>query len=250
MYYYGFEVDGTGHKMTSFELVKAVVIDLFTVVGAIITLHKSTHYHVNKQGDVPLSESASASSIFPTLPVAIVGFWLLAATHFKVRNIWAILGGGILMIVLPGLTLSLVLVYHSPLRKGGLWALTLINYVYLAVPFLAFLPLQKHFPLVLLITVGCFMARVGYVAIGSISDARIISPFCQRSQSARVFGWIYLMLGIIASLLALIGRYRMYRLPPMNFAVLRDWGRRQRTQQAELSIPGKNDEVTVQEIAI
>jgi hypothetical protein len=130
IYYYGFDPDDVRRPMTSFEYLKALSADTLTIISTSITIYKACQMKVDKYGEPDMSGWNSSYWAYPTLPVAFIGFWLLAVSLLKLRNIWAIFIGGFLALPIPCVAFSLILYYLSPLRQGGT-GLQLLSHMYI-----------------------------------------------------------------------------------------------------------------------
>jgi hypothetical protein len=205
IYYYGFDPDDVRRPMTFLEYLKALSADTLTVLSTSVTIYKACHMKVDKYGEPDMRGWNSSYWAYPTLPVALIGFWLLAVSLLKLRNIWAIFIGGFLALAIPCVTFSLILYYLSPLRQGGNWFAATFTYIYLSLPF-ALIP---HVGFQVLIPVLSVMARTGVIAASAMSSEADF-PFCKLKNNA--FGATYLAFGILAGLLAIYGRFKWDRV--------------------------------------
>ncbi|KAH8692601.1 hypothetical protein BGW36DRAFT_430357 [Talaromyces proteolyticus] len=213
IYYHGFHPDSEEQRrpMALMQVMRALVVDSLTIVATCMTIYKACHVTTDSIGDPTVSGWNISLWVYPTLPVAIMGFWMLAASYFRIRNPWILLAGGFLALALACVTFTLVLYYLSPLRNGNMWVASLILYIYLALPWSLILP---GTPLELLILAMSVMVRAGGVTAGALSSDAYF-PFCQLRKKA--FGGVYLALGILAALFAIYARFKWdrvrYRLP-------------------------------------
>jgi hypothetical protein len=208
IYYHGFHPDPEQQRlpMTRMQVARALVVDSLIVAATCMTIYKACTLTTDSSGDSTISGWNTSLWVYPTLPVAIIGFWMLAASQFRIRNPWILFSVGFIAIALVCLTFSLVLYYVSPLRHGNMWVASLILYIYLALPWSLILP---SLGLELLLLAMSVMVRAGGVAAGALSSDAYF-PFCQLRNGA--FGGVYLALGILAALFAIYGRFKWDRV--------------------------------------
>jgi len=218
IYYYGFDPNDERQPMTPFEYIKALITDTLSVIATCVTIYQACHFKPNRNGEIDASGWNSKYWAYPTLPVSLIGFWLLAVPRLKLGNIWLILTGGFFVLTIPCVAFTLVLYYLSPSRDGGIWFMATFEYLYLSLP-LAFFP---HVAFQLLVPALSVFARTGGVAAGALSEDASF-PFCQLRN--KPFGWTYLSFGILAALLAIYGRFKWDRVRYV-FMPRSEWGNR------------------------
>jgi hypothetical protein len=192
--------------MTSFEYLKVLTTDMLSVISTCITIYKACHLKVNEDtGELDMSEWNTTYWVYPTLPVALIGFWLLAVSRLKLRNKWVILIGGFLVLAIPCVDFTLILFYLSPLRQDGIWYMPAIEYTFLSLP----LALVPHVGFQILIPAMSVIARTGGVFFSALRSSAYF-PFCKLKNAG--FGGTYLAFGILAALLAIYGRFKWDRV--------------------------------------
>lgn len=208
IYYHGFHPDPEQQRlpMTKMQVARALVVDSLIIAATCMTIYKACNLPTDSAGDVTISGWNMSLWVYPSLPVAIIGFWMMAASQLRVRNPWILSGVGFIAIALACVTFSLVLYYVSPLRQGSMWVASLILYIYLALPWSLILP---SIALELLIIAMSVMVRAGGVVAGALSKDAYF-PFCSLRGGA--FGGVYLAIGILAALFAIYARFKWDRV--------------------------------------
>jgi hypothetical protein len=173
---------------------------------------------VDEHGELDMSGLNSTYWAYPSLPVALIGFWLLAASELKLRNIWAILIGGFLVLAISCVAFTLVLYYLSPLRQDSTWILPTVEYILISLPW-ALIP---HLIFQLLVPAVSVIVRTGGVALGAMTPDAYF-PFCKLKGNG--FGGTYLAFGVLAAVLAIYGRFKWDRIRYV-FMPKSAWGNR------------------------
>lgn len=197
LYYLGFHPGEDRKPLSAVDYAKPLITDTLTVVATCITIYKACN------ADTQDVSVWNVIWVYPNLPVALIGFWLATAAAMKLRNPWLIVAGGFLVLAVICVTITLIITYLSP--AGGLWNVSLVLYIYLAVPIalLRSLTIQMFAPCLSVV------ARVLGVTMSALSrDAYF--PFCELKNAA--FGFTYLAFGILAALLAVYGRFKWGRV--------------------------------------
>ena len=197
----------TSRGLTRFQFTKALVIDSLSVVSAGLSINNAIHTSAGAE----LSGFNSSLWSYPSLPVAAIGLWLLFSSKLRWSRAWTV-WLGLLFVVAVGAALALPLALRSPAAKAGnLWIAAVICYVYMGLPVAAL----GGAALTLLCIALALLIRVGGITAGALSTMAYF-PFCQLKNEA--FGVIYLVVGCIGAVLALIGRIWFSRVELRNGA--------------------------------
>ena len=186
-----------GWKLSHLQLIRAVVFDSLTVVSTGLTIHQS----INLPEGAPASGVAFSTWTYPTLPVGVLGLWLIFCTQMRwsrKRTFWL---GMLVAIAIGAAVIAPVATLSPAAKKSKIWIAAVFGYAIMAVPVLA---LINGPGFVIAIGFG-FIIRVGGVGIGALSDMAYF-PFCELRNKA--FGATYLAVGAIGAVLAIVGFWR------------------------------------------
>jgi hypothetical protein len=191
-------------RLSKFRLAKSLLIDAMTIVATGLSIRTATRTPVG----TPISGSNSTLWAFPSLPVAIIGLWLLLCSFTGWQRRY-ILFGGLLVVLAVGLALVLPLALVSPIdRSTSGWFPAILSYVLMALPIMLY---ARLLPIGMVIVI---LARVGGVAIGAMTPGAYF-PFCPLKSVA--FGAVYIAVGSLGGLLAMIAAVTWFgynKLPP------------------------------------
>ncbi|GAB1317994.1 hypothetical protein MFIFM68171_08204 [Madurella fahalii] len=186
-------------RLTRFGFVKALTLDTLTVISTIVTIYNACQLPEGTD----IHGLNSSLWMFPSLPVAVIGLWLLLCSVIKWRRRWTILLG-LLMICVVGVALALPLALVSAVtRPGNLWIASVVGYVMIALP----VAIWNNLWMVLLCAAYGVLFRVCGLGAAALAESGYF-PFCQLRSSA--FGGVYIGFGVLAAILAVWGRYTIF----------------------------------------
>ncbi|RSL61093.1 hypothetical protein CEP53_005224 [Fusarium sp. AF-6] len=192
--------------LSKFQLIKFILIDSLSIVATGLTVNTAVHLPV----DSDTSGVGSSTWIYPSLPVAVIGLWLLVCgTWIRWSRRWTI-WIGMLVVIAVGAALITPVIVLSPLgKKSKAWIGAIVAYGLVGLPVLAVRSdAINAFPAV---GIG-LLARVGGIGVGAIAKTAYF-PYCQLKHKA--FGVIYLGVGVLGGLLAIMAWFRyIWRLDP------------------------------------
>jgi hypothetical protein len=196
MYYLGVRRlrDGRAPQFTTWKLVTSIGADLLSLVAVGVTVYQSCtlpEYAPRRWG--------ASLWAYPSLPTALTGLCFLVGRHFFPRTRRAAVGLVLMVVgvvVLVGVALALLLWQFD--RPDNVWFLPVILYSFMAFPAVL---LWGQFVL-LAIACGTF-GRIGGVSIAAWQHYAGGQPYCKMPGLG--FGVVYLTLGVISALLALLG---------------------------------------------
>jgi hypothetical protein len=185
--------------LSRFQLIKSLAVDGATILGTALTINTT----INAPAGTSKFGASRFTWMYPTLPVALFGLWLLlCGTWLRWRRKWTC-WLGMLLVVAVGAAMTAPVAVSSPTHT---WYPAILGYAFMGLPILAY-------PHGVIITGGIllgFVARVGGVGIGALSPAANF-PFCQLRHPA--FGALYLTIGGIGAILAFVGWFKfLWRL--------------------------------------
>jgi hypothetical protein len=189
------ETPGTPTRTLSrFQLIKSLTVDGATILGTALTINTA----VNAPVGTPLSGARLSTWMYPTLPVALLGLWLLlCGTWLRWSRKWKF-GLGMLLVVVVGAAITAPVAASPAGQHNHMWVPALVLYTFMGLPILAY----PHGVIATgAIGVG-FLVRVGGIGIGTLSP-KADFPFCQLRHPA--FGALYLTIGGIGAILAMVG---------------------------------------------
>lgn len=183
--------------LTATQYAQYAFSDTIIVVATIMSLVQ----FCRAPPDADLSGLNAAAWMYPTLPVALNGFFFsVFGTGYLGtlrRRYVALLA--FLMHALILVTFALVMRF-APARDRGMWFPAMFLYFIMAAP-VAMVP---QFLLVVAMTALAALSRVAGVAAGAMSGGNAYFPYCPLRNG--VFGGIYLGFGLLAGALAIYGR--------------------------------------------
>ncbi|WAO92172.1 Hypothetical protein NCS54_00966700 [Fusarium falciforme] len=191
--------------LSKFQLIKSILIDSLSIVATGLTVNTAVHLPVGNTSGVAVS-----TWVYPSLPVAVIGLWLLVCgTWIRWSRRWTIWLGMLVVIAVGAALITPVAVLSPAGKKNKIWGAAIIAYVLVGLPLLASRSSAlTAFPIVAIGLAG----RVGGVGVGAISKAAYF-PYCQLQHKA--FGVIYLAVGVLGGLLAVVAWFRyIWRLDP------------------------------------
>lgn len=185
-------------QWSTWKLCAKIVSDLLTIVSTIITLYEAC----------TLPRAAARNQfgvelwVYPTLPVAIIGLTLFAGEHFFPRTHK---GNQLLLLFIITLAVveaavSIILWKFDTTDEFSVWWVSVIFYTVMILPLVYIGPFH-----ILPCVLGCFV-RVGGVSIAAFSHYAGGEPYCKMSDKG--FAVIYLVMGVIAAIMACFGGYR------------------------------------------
>jgi hypothetical protein len=183
--------------LTIIQLAKALVLDLFSIISTILTVASA----IQVPADADTSGINSSIWAYPSLPVAIIGLWILFCSRLTWSRAWTI-WLGLLVIIIVGVALALPLALLSPgAKEGGFWIAAVVGYGFMALPF----TFMNNAPVVLICTALGLVFRVGGIGLGALSELAYF-PFCQLK--GQPFAITYITVGAIGAALAIWGRIK------------------------------------------
>ncbi|KAI8675866.1 hypothetical protein NCS57_00489300 [Fusarium keratoplasticum] len=195
----------TTRGLSRFQLIKSILIDSLSIVATGLTVNTAVHLPVGNTSGVTVS-----TWVYPSLPVAVIGLWLLVCgTWIRWSRRWTIWLGMLVVIAVGAALITPVAVLSPAGKKNKIWGAAIFAYVLVGLPLLASRSSAlTAFPAVAIGLAG----RVGGVGVGAISKAAYF-PYCQLQHKA--FGVIYLAVGVLGGLLAVVAWFRyIWRLDP------------------------------------
>ncbi|KAK4239581.1 hypothetical protein C8A03DRAFT_14033 [Achaetomium macrosporum] len=201
VYYLGKRGGGGGGRdsapppeFTAWKLATCIGADLLSLVATGITVYQACSLPEFDARRFGLSLWA-----YPSLPTALIGLCFLAGQRFFPRTVraavWLVLMG-IFVLVLVGVALALVLWRFN--TTDEIWFVSVIFYGLMAFP-----TVVLGGPLLLLAIGYGFFARVSGVSIAALKHHAGGQPYCKMQGVG--FAAVYLALGGISALLALVG---------------------------------------------
>ncbi|UPK93006.1 hypothetical protein LCI18_003941 [Fusarium solani-melongenae] len=191
--------------LSKFQLIKSILIDSLSIVATGLTINTAVHLPVDSTSGVAVS-----TWVYPSLPVAVIGLWLLVCgTWIRWSRRWTIWIGMLVVIAVGAALITPVAVLSPAGKKNKIWVAAIIAYALVGLPFLA--SRSSAFTAFPVVAIG-LAGRVGGVGVGAISKAAYF-PYCQLQHKA--FGVIYLAVGVLGGLLAVVAWFRyIWRLDP------------------------------------
>jgi len=184
---------------STWKLCASIVPDLLTIVSTVITLYEAC--------TLPRADARRHFGfelwVYPSLPVAIIGLSLLAGEHFFPRTRKGnqlLLIFTITLLIVVEAAVSVIFWKFDTTSGSSVWWMSIIFYTIMTLPLVYVGGLH-----ILPCLVGCFV-RVGGVTIAAISHYAGGQPYCK--MSGKGFAVVYLIMGVIAAILAFIGGYR------------------------------------------
>ena len=191
--------------LTLFQISKYLIIDSLAIISTGLTVHTA----INLPADAPVSGIALSTWAYPSLPVALLGLWLLLCGTWLKWSRKMTLWLGLLLILAVGAAIITPLITLSEAgKRSKLWIPAIFGYVIMALP----VYLIAKGPLFVIGIGFGFIFRVGGIGIGSLSPMAYF-PFCPLRHKA--FGATYLAVGGLGAVLAIGGaaKYLLRGLP-------------------------------------
>ena len=185
--------------LSNFQFIKALAIDSLTVIATIINLVLDLRKGPRK---IDTSQPATSSLwVYPTLPVAVIGLWLLLSARLRMREVWTVLGGFAVLLAI-GTAITVPMAWIS--SNGGsnlVWVASMVGYLVLALPLVA-CNIQLWITALTLVTCFFRVGALGLTAAGEFSGhfQFIYFPFCQLRNTG--FSLTYIFVGLSGAFLA------------------------------------------------
>ncbi|KAJ3460183.1 hypothetical protein MRS44_011050 [Fusarium solani] len=192
--------------LSKFQFIKCILIDSLSIVATALTVNTAVHLPVGGNTSV----AVVSTWVYPSLPVAVIGLWLLVCgIWIRWSRRWTIWLGMLVVIAVGAAFITPVAVLSPAGKKNKVWGAGIAAYAFMGLPILAGRTAAlTAFPVVV---IG-LAARVGGVGVGAISKT-IYFPYCQLKHKA--FGIVYLAVGVLGGLLAVVAWFRyIWRLDP------------------------------------
>lgn len=188
------------------QLIKSTLIDSLSIVATCLSVNTAVHLPVGSN----TSGAAISAWVYPSLPVAVIGLWLLVCgTWIRWNRRWTIWLGMLVVIVVGAALITPVAVLSPAGKKNKIWGAAIAAYAIMGLPILAVRAAALNAFVVVAIALA---GRVGGVGVGAISNTAYF-PYCQLKNKA--FGVIYLAVGVLGGLLAVVAWFRyIWRLDP------------------------------------
>ncbi|KAI8716857.1 hypothetical protein NCS52_00980200 [Fusarium sp. LHS14.1] len=191
--------------LSKFQLIKSILIDSLSIVATGLTVNTAVHLRVGNTSGVAVS-----TWVYPSLPVAVIGLWLLVCgTWIRWSRRWTIWLGMLVVIAVGAAIITPVALLSPAGKENKVWIAAIVAYGLMGLPVLA----SRSDALSAFPTVVIGLAvRVGGVGMGAILKAAYF-PYCQLQHKA--FGVVYLAVGVLGGLFAIVAWFRyIWRLDP------------------------------------
>lgn len=202
IYYLGLKGGVVPPRWNTWKLCASVAADLMNIANSIMTI-----YLACTLSDIDAKRLASIGMwVYPTLPVSLIGLCLLAGERWiPLRATAGARSGGnwflgiltLFVLLVVGLICSLVLWKFDKSCLGYTWWVSLLFYLFLCCPLIW----AGQFLLVAC-AIGA-LVRIGAVTLAAFAHYSGGQPYCALKGPA--FGIVYLVLGVLAALLAAMG---------------------------------------------
>jgi len=191
--------------MSKFQYAKALVADGLTIASTTITIYTA----VNLPTTANVVGIHASVWVYPTLPVAVIGLWLLLCPLLNLKSRWWTVGLGLSLVLAVGLAIGLLLALGSEVSQTNkIWIGGIVTYAVMALPLTAYDFCGNWW--VFLCTTVCWYCRVGQLGIAVIRStfAPEEFPFCPLQKWG--FGFAYLIVGLIGLYFAFFGRLKFF----------------------------------------
>lgn len=212
--------DGRVPEFTTWKLVTSVGADVLTLVVVVVTVYQTCTLPESAPRDF-----GGGTWAYPTLPTALIGLCLLVGQRYFPRTRRAAIGLVVMVVgvvVVVGTAVGLLLWRFN--RPNDLWALPIVFYAMMAFPAI----LISGAFVFLAIIYGC-IGRVGGITFAAWGHYAGGQPYCK--MPGRGFGIVYLTLGAISGLFALLA-LALYRQDVRWRAWYKSMGERARALQS------------------
>lgn len=187
--------------LSAFQFTKVLVLDLISLAASAISLNEAVH----TPADFWDADYKGIYNVFvwiyPTVPVALIGLWLLLCSVMKPSAKWT-KWGGVFVLIKGALAILIPTQFISAAGKKSLFPLTIIAYILMVLPIHAI-------DCGGLATVVCGLLALIVRQIGFVAGALVLEfyfPFCALKSQA--FAFASLAVGIIGAVMGIWGRFR------------------------------------------